>query len=414
MKRGVPAAVLMLISSAVLGLVSCAAPPTQDVVRVPEEAATISEAMELVAEGGLVLVAPGTYHEEVLIKKNGVTLRGEDRNEVIIDGEGRRPYGVVGVASGITVENLTVTRATFYGVLVTGMFTEEGGPSARENAGYTTLDPEEFPPLQRFLVDHVTATNNGLYGIYAFNAQNGVIRDSYASGSADSGIYVGQCRECGILVEGNTAENNAVGFENANASDSVWIVSNDFSRNRIGMTFLSNYQEAFAPQEANWIAGNTISDNISDRSPSHAQGGWGIGVGLSGASENVFERNVITGNPVAGISLSSAEDIASSDNRFTANNFEENGVDLLNASSRRAAAHGNCVDGEVTTLPAALLLDCSRAQPSTEGEESRPEPPPGMSYLEVPLPPEQESLRATDSVPPALPNTVDRPRLASI
>ena len=113
-----------------------------------------------------------------------------------------------------------MTGATFYGVLFTGLH-DENGPSAPTADGYQKWDPQQFPPLQRFRIDHVTAFNNGLYGIYAFDSQHGVITDSYASGSADSGFYVGQCRDCDILVTGNVAERNAVGFENANASDSL-------------------------------------------------------------------------------------------------------------------------------------------------------------------------------------------------
>ena len=75
----------------------------------------------------------------------------------------------------------------------------------------------------------MTAHNNGLYGIYAFDAQHGVIADSYASGSADSGLYVGQCRDCDILVRDNVAERNAVGFENANASGPLVITGNRFA-----------------------------------------------------------------------------------------------------------------------------------------------------------------------------------------
>ena len=65
-------------------------------------------------------------------------------------------------------------------MLVTGLHAEDG-PDGAGRDGYTTLGSREFPPLQRFLIDHVTAYNNGLYGIYAFDAQHGVIRDSYAS-----------------------------------------------------------------------------------------------------------------------------------------------------------------------------------------------------------------------------------------
>ena len=88
----------------------------------------------------------------------------------------------------------------------------------RGSNGYTKLDTQKFPPLQGFRVSYVTASNNALYGIYAFDAQHGVIEQSYASGSADSGFYVGQCKPCDIVVRGNVAERNAVGYEGTNAS----------------------------------------------------------------------------------------------------------------------------------------------------------------------------------------------------
>ena len=86
-------------------------------------------------------------------------------------------------------------------------------------------------------------------------------------GSADSGFYVGQCRDCDILVTDNVAERNAVGFENANASDSLVIVGNRFAGNRVGLTLLSSYQEAFLPQQVNQVVGNLISDNDAGRLP---------------------------------------------------------------------------------------------------------------------------------------------------
>lgn len=410
------AAVLALCLTAT-GLAACAAIGLDggaEVVRVPGDAPTITEAIDAVAPNGLVLVAPGVYEEEVLIDKAGVTVRGEDRNRTVIDAGGVRPYGVVGVADGVTVQNLTVTGATFYGVLVTGMFTEDG-PEARGSSGYTSLDPEEFPPLQRFLVDHVTAYNNGLYGIYAFDAQHGAIRDSYASGSADSGIYVGQCRECNILVSGNRAVDNAVGFENANASDSVWVVENDFSGNRIGMTFISNYQEAFAPQRENWVVGNLVSDSTSTDSPSHAQGGWGIGIGLSGATANRFERNVITDQPSAGVVLSNAEDIATTDNLFVDNVFASNAVDVVNTSSDRAFATGNCFDTGIRLLPASLAEACESGQAAAAGDAFSPlDAPPGVSFLKVAHPVPQPDLGPSEELPAPLPKQVERPEIDRI
>src|SRR5699024_5591877 len=130
------------------------------VVRVPDDAPTIADAVDQVADDGLVLISPGIYRESVTITKPGVTIRGTDRNTVIIDVDGQRSVGIAVSADGVTVENLTVRANTFYGVLITG---EPAGGTGR--GGYDKLDPDKSPPVQRFLVDHVTAVNNGLYGI---------------------------------------------------------------------------------------------------------------------------------------------------------------------------------------------------------------------------------------------------------
>lgn len=372
-----------------------AQPPGAPLVRVPEDAPTITAALAAVAENGLVLIGPGSYPESVTVSTPGVTIRGAERSTTVIDGEGLRPHGIVVVADGVTVENLTVTGATFYGVLVTGVH-EGAEPIARGVSGYEPFDPAAFPPLQRFAIDHVTAYNNGLYGLYAFNAQHGAITNSYASGSADSGIYVGQCRECDILVSGNVAEHNAVGFENANASDSVFVVGNRFSRNRIGLTLLSDYQEAFVPQRGNLVAGNVISDNAEPESPAHAEGGFGIGIGIGAGTENLLQGNLITGNPRAGVLLSSVEDLPPAGNLLRGNTLEGNGVDLANTASSRAPAVGNCSeDPPRSVLPAGFFARCAQGvvQPSV-GAEALPEVPvpPGISFLKIAAPPAQPSL----------------------
>lgn len=408
-----------LVAAALLvaGLAGCVSAPKegQPLVRVPADAATLTEAADRVAEGGTILIAPGTYEEQLLIDTPDVTVRGEDRNETVIDGGGIRPYGIVSIADGVTVENLTVTRATFYGVLFTGLH-DESGPSAPTADGYESWNPEENPPLQRFLVDHVTAANNGLYGIYAFNAQNGVIRDSYASGSADSGFYVGQCVDCGILVTGNVAERNAVGFENANASDAVIVTGNRFSNNRVGLTLLSSYQEAFLPQSGNHIIGNVISDNAEADSPSQADGGFAIGIGLSGAQNNVIRRNVLTGNDRAGIVMTHTEDIPTGGNDFAANVFGPEQITIANTSAERTPAVANCADeaNAARTVPAALgaqLLDACEGANAPEAAAASldgPEAPDGVSFLQVTAPPPQPNL-ADDGDAEPLPDQVVMP-----
>jgi len=388
------------------------------VVSVPDDASTLADALDAVAPGGMILLGADVYTEQLVVDKKDVTIRGVDRNTTIIDGEGTRPYGIVAIADGVRVENLTVRNTTFYGVLVTGLH-DENGPSARGADGYAPLDPEKFPPLQRFSVDHVTAYNNGLYGIYAFNSQHGSITNSYASGSADSGFYVGQCADCDILVSGNVAERNAVGFENANASLSLTIVGNRFSNNRVGMTLTSNYQEAFTPQSANLVAGNVLSGNTSADSPAQESGGYGIGIGISGGIDNQIVRNLVEGNPRAGILLANTEDLPAKGNVFTENMFVGNGADVANVSADRAPAVGNCVvgGGAPVALPASLFEGCAAiaAQPAVSSTElPGGSAPPGMSFLDVLAPIDQPTLDDVTAVPSPLPASVDRPTAESI
>ncbi|HNA98291.1 MAG TPA: right-handed parallel beta-helix repeat-containing protein [Marmoricola sp.] len=394
---------------------------SQQLVRVPADAPTIQKALDKVSAGGMVLVSPGTYKETALVRKPDVTVRGTDRNSVIVDGEGKRPYGVVGIADGVRIENLTVRRATFYGVLVTGLHDDSGPRANDDTGGYETFDPAKFPPLKRFDINHVTALNNGLYGIYAFNSQHGVIRDNYASGSADSGYYVGQCHDCGILVSGNIGEHNAVGLENANASKPLMITGNRFSSNRVGMTFLSDYQEAFIPQRGNVIAGNLIANNNEPESPAQADGGFGTGIGISGGTENEFLRNLISGNKRGGVVIANTADLASLRNNFAGNRYANNGVDYVNISSTETPSLGNCAEPGISTLPALLsrsFESCTTkttapAASASEFAQSVPAPV-GMSFLDVPEPGPQPSLSAVDVVPDSLPAVVIMPEVSTI
>jgi parallel beta-helix repeat protein len=391
--------------------------PGQVVVSVPADAPTLAAALEAVSPGGMILLSPGVYTEQLVIDKVDVTIRGLDRNTTIVDGELKRPFGIVGIADGVRIENLTVRNTTFYGVLVTGLH-DENGPSAHTSEGYTKLDPEKFPPLQRFSINHVTASNNGLYGIYAFDAQHGTIVDSYASGSADSGFYVGQCPDCDIVVSGNVAENNAVGFENANASNSLTIVGNRFSNNRVGMTLISNYQEAFTPESANLVMGNVISGNTSAESPAQESGGFGIGIGISGGRDNVIVNNLVEGNPRAGILLENTEDLAATGNTFDGNSFEKNGIDVADVSAARTPPSRNCFAGSTTptALPADYFNTCEgETQPSVKTSElPGPSAPPGISFAKVALPIDQPNMSNITVAPEPLAASVNHPTAAEV
>ena len=142
--------------------------------------------------GDLVLIGPGTYREAVEVSKPGLVLRGTDRNAVVIDA-GFESENVIDVyADGVAVENLTVMNGTANGVYWSG--------------------------ITGFRASYVTAIDNGDYGIYAFDSSDGIFEHSYASGSPDSGFYIGQCDPCQAVIDDVLAEWNGLGYSGTNAS----------------------------------------------------------------------------------------------------------------------------------------------------------------------------------------------------
>ncbi|MEU5980032.1 right-handed parallel beta-helix repeat-containing protein [Streptomyces sp. NPDC047315] len=390
----------------------------QVTIRVPDDAPTITDAVSLARPGDLVLVAPGVYHESVKIDTARVTLRGESRGEVVIDGQLQRPNGVVVTAPGVAVQNLTVQRNTQNGVLVTGSAAAVAGLPG--SGGYDTGD-EPVRLLESFLVSHVTATRNGLYGIYAFSAQNGVIEHSYASGGADSGIYVGQCKPCRIVVRNNVAELNAVGYENTNASGELYVVGNRLVGNRVGLTVNSDHQEKLLPQRDTVVAGNLIADNQQKLTPVQADGGWGIGIGVDGGSENEFVRNRITGNTNVGFMITATADLTADRNRIAENAFAGNGVDVGWTFPAATRGQGNCLLANAlrTTVPAGIADTASCPVPATSptpsGSWRSPTAPAGIPFTDVAAPvPQPEFPQAATAGATAVPDAPVLPDVAAV
>jgi Periplasmic copper-binding protein (NosD) len=390
----------------------------QVTIRVPGDAPTISDAVSLARPGDLVLVAPGTYHESVKVSTPRVTLRGESRDKVVVDGRLQQPDGIIVAAPGVAVENLTVKNNTQNGVLVTGSAKAAAGLPG--SGGYDTGD-EPVTFLKSFLVSYVTATRNGLYGIYAFSAQNGVIEHSYTSGGADSGIYVGQCKPCHIVVRDNVAELNAVGYEGTNAGGDMYVVGNRLVGNRVGLTTGSDHQEKLLPQRGTVIAGNLIAANQQTASPQQADGGWGTGIGVDGGSDNQFIRNRIAGNSNAGLVITATADIPPVGNQIVDNTFTGNGVDVGWTFPTATRGRGNCLSGNDlrTTVPARLTTTAPCPLPagsfSPAGRWATPTPPGGIPFTEVAAPgPQRQFPNAITAGATAVPDVPALPQTAGV
>ncbi|MBL1090701.1 right-handed parallel beta-helix repeat-containing protein [Streptomyces sp. 9-7] len=394
-------------------------PGAQVKIAVPADAPTISDAVALAHPGDLVLVSAGVYHESVKIDTARITLRGASRDKVVIDGRLQQPNGIVVTAPGVAVQNLTVKNNTQNGVLITGSAKAAAGLPGQSGGYDTGGEPVTF--LKSFLVSYVTATRNGLYGIYAFSAQNGVIEHSYTSGGADSGIYVGQCKPCHTVVRNNIAELNAIGYEGTNASGDMYVVGNRLVGNRVGLTTNSDHQEKLLPQQGAVIAGNLIAANQQPATPAQADGGWGTGIGIDGGSDNHFLRNRITDNRNAGLVITATADLPATGNQIVDNTFTGNGLDIGWTFPTATKGRGNCLRGNDlhTTVPARLATTAScplpAHSPSPAGRWAMPTAPAGIPFTEVAAPgPQPQFPHATTTGATAVPAAPVLPKPAGI
>ncbi len=297
--------ILPLAFGAALVLAACAGPPvgeaspaatgdrstdspsewTGTTRNVPSEYPTIQAAVDAADPGDLVLVDKGVYKETVSVNTPGLTIRGVDRNEVVIDGEFERFNGVeVLFADGVVVENMTAMNHTINGFFWNGVRGYRGS--------------------------YLTAINNGDYGIYSFDSGDGLFEYSYASGSPDAAYYIGQCNPCDAVITDSVGERSGLGYSGSNASTEIYLVNNIFRYNGTGIAPNSLDAELLPPAENVVVAGNLIHDNGYADFP-HKGAQWAIqgnGVAAAGTETSLITKNLIVNHPQNGILLSANVD----------------------------------------------------------------------------------------------------------
>lgn len=83
---------------------------TAGILHVPQDYATIKQALAAAQPQETVLVSPGTYHEQFQVPSN-VTLQGQDPTSTIIDGDGIVNQAVVYLGNGSSISNVTIQHS---------------------------------------------------------------------------------------------------------------------------------------------------------------------------------------------------------------------------------------------------------------------------------------------------------------
>jgi hypothetical protein len=301
---------------------------------VPSEYPTIQAAVDAAGPGDLVLIDRGVYRETVDVATPGITIRGVDRNEVIIDGEFERANGVqVLFTDGVVVENLTSMNHTVNGFFWNG--------------------------ARGFRGSYLTAVNNGDYGIYAFDSGDGVFEHSYASGSPDASFYIGQCNPCEAVITNSIGEYSGLGYSGTNASTDIYIINNVFRYNGAGVAPNTLDSELLPPAMNVVVAGNLIHDNGYEDFP-HKNAQWttqGNGIVVAGVADSIITKNRIFNHPLNGIQLTVSIDAnvwMNAGNEIVGN--EVAGSGLADLTMTGPTDSGNCFadNGHSTSMPPLL------------------------------------------------------------
>ncbi len=368
-------------------------------IQVPADVPTLQLAIGQAQPGDTIVLAAGTYAGGNVVPrgKRDITIKGADRNRVVLDGEDRRENGIVVHADGVSILNLSAHNF-------------------RENGFH-------WEGANRFRASYLTVWNVGEYGIYIEDGRQGIVDHDHVSGAARAAYYVGECRPCGATISRVVATLSAIGYSGTNATG-VTIRDSTWDRNGAGIVPNTYANEALAPQARATIVGNTVTSSGRARVPIRTAlaGFVGVGIAVAGGNENVIRQNRVRGSTRYGVAVFPTAQRVTFDpgvaepgppwrprgNRISRNVVTGSGrADLALAAG---AGNANCFTGNRVsrTLPEGLQTPaCVGVSPTgdatvaaaltrpvrvmVEEAQRRRRPPP---YTSMPAPPPQTTMPA--------------------
>jgi parallel beta-helix repeat protein len=248
---------------------------------------SIQAAVTAAVAGSIIQIEPGTYNEAIVVNKPGIQLIGS-ADGVIIQNPGDADNGITvnDAGDGFVLKNITVQNF-------------------EENGVYLTH-------VDNFKLSHVTAIDNGEYGLFPVFCNGGIIDHCTASGHTDTGIYVGQSSD--VEMNFNAAFGNVQGLEIENSTN-VTASKNQCYDNSAGIsvTFLPGLTSTTS---LNITVSNNHVYNNNHENFSNQDGGFenfipaGTGILVLAGTGITVKDNNVSGNNTVGIAVVSGYTLA--------------------------------------------------------------------------------------------------------
>lgn len=231
-----PACFILFFCLLVVPLIADFAPAKAEAenytITVPDDFPTINQALQNATDGATIFVRMGTYNETLVIDK-AITLRGEDTNRTVLNGNGTGTVIQI-LHSNVTVTGFKIAYSTtpnsprrYYQHDLPSGWMKQGDWSA---IGYP-LDGGYF----------VRRTDFKLYGVHVMNAKNCTVTGNVI---ADCGVGIWLWESSQNNITGNLLTRNDYGL----------LVDHSANNRVIGNTFQSNGGGVWLPQP-NWAPG---------------------------------------------------------------------------------------------------------------------------------------------------------------
>ena len=288
-----------LVSLVFTGVGRAAPNPTCTVQVVAPQ--SIQAAIDAAPTGATVCVGPGTYQENLLINKDGITLKGAGPGATVL----QPPAQQVPVCLKLFFQPIDYENNGLNGICVADVDADGNMLRVVNDVRVTGFTIQDFPGVgivfagtNRFRADHNVAANNASYGITAFGSTHGQFEYNTTYGSHDAGFYVGDSPEADFRIQYNTA------------FDDLWgILVRDSARGRVtdnllqgscaGLVFLNT---GTISGVHDWLASHNIAAGNNNFCPAGDLpfALTGVGIMIAGGDHIVLRENRVRENQASG------------------------------------------------------------------------------------------------------------------